>query len=99
LCGDGVRGCHGWATANPSAAQVAGWEVHGQLDPREVPVWVRHDLCPDGGWVLLLDAAHDGDDDGGPHLVITADPSEYGLPERPELPAWATVTTTPRRAR
>ncbi|WP_432420793.1 HNH endonuclease [Nocardia farcinica] len=31
LCGDGVRGCHGWAEANPSAAHEAGyWLRHGE---------------------------------------------------------------------
>lgn len=88
-CGSGTTGCHGWLTHQPVAATVLGWEVHGSQDPRDVPIWLRHDLCPDGGWVLLLDPGHDGDDDGGPHLVVSVDAAEYGLPVRPQLPTWA----------
>lgn len=27
LCGDGVRGCHGWAERNPEAAELIGWRL------------------------------------------------------------------------
>lgn len=27
LCGDGVRGCHGWAEANPTDARLLGWAL------------------------------------------------------------------------
>ncbi len=40
LCGDGVRGCHGWAHAHPEEAYRAGWMIRrgGGDDPAEVPV-------------------------------------------------------------
>ena len=31
LCGDGTRGCHGWAEANPDAAQAAFLDIPGQF--------------------------------------------------------------------
>lgn len=55
LCGDGVRGCHGWLEANPLAADAGGWRlVHRDPDPGETPVWL-----PGRGWVYLtLDGCH-----------------------------------------
>ncbi|RPA65766.1 HNH endonuclease [Gordonia oryzae] len=38
LCGDGVRGCHGWATVNPNAAHDEGFHVRPWEDPASVPV-------------------------------------------------------------
>ena len=40
LCGDGVRGCHGWAHAHPEEAYAAGWMIRrgGADDPALVPV-------------------------------------------------------------
>ena len=54
MCGDGVRGCHGQAHANPSAAYAYGRMVPrlGVRTPEETPVLTRH------GWVLF-------DNDGG----------------------------------
>jgi hypothetical protein len=31
MCGDGVRGCHGWKEHNPEAAQAAGFGVAGSI--------------------------------------------------------------------
>ena len=31
LCGDGVRGCHGWVEANPEAAVEAGHRIPGSV--------------------------------------------------------------------
>jgi hypothetical protein len=31
LCGDGTRGCHGWAEANPAAARVVYLDVPGRF--------------------------------------------------------------------
>ena len=31
LCGDGTRGCHGWAEANPNAAEAEFLAVRGYL--------------------------------------------------------------------
>lgn len=48
VCGDGVRGCHGWFEHNPNAAAEGGWHVRPWEDPAEVPVlWRGTD------WVLL----------------------------------------------
>lgn len=38
LCGDGVRGCHGWVTANPNAAAEEGWHVRPWQESLEIPV-------------------------------------------------------------
>ena len=41
LCGDGTRGCHGWAERFPRAAMLLGWRLeHGQL-ALEAPFWSR----------------------------------------------------------
>ena len=34
-CGDGVRGCHGWITAHPKAAHLAGWAVKSYEVPAD----------------------------------------------------------------
>lgn len=31
LCGDGTRGCHGWAESNPGEARLAGLTVPGSI--------------------------------------------------------------------
>lgn len=31
MCGDGVRGCHGWKEANPQAAVESGFGVAGSV--------------------------------------------------------------------
>ncbi|ABE67682.1 hypothetical protein Wildcat_77 [Mycobacterium phage Wildcat] len=38
LCGDGVRGCHGWVTEHPSAAADEGFHVKRWEDPASVPI-------------------------------------------------------------
>lgn len=38
LCGSGTTGCHGWVTANPSAARMDGLSVSQHTDPATVPV-------------------------------------------------------------
>lgn len=41
LCGDGVRGCHGWAEHNPDDAALLGWRlVAGEL-ATVAPWWDR----------------------------------------------------------
>lgn len=35
LCGDGVRGCHGFVEANPNAAWEEGWHVRPWEKPGE----------------------------------------------------------------
>lgn len=48
LCGDGVRGCHGYVEANPVEAERFGYAVQSWADPATVPMYTMRD-----GWVLL----------------------------------------------
>lgn len=41
LCGDGVRGCHGWTESNPEWAVLLGWRVLSGTDPEHAPFWTR----------------------------------------------------------
>lgn len=41
LCGDGVRGCHGWTEANPRDARLLGWALAPGEDPLEAPYFDR----------------------------------------------------------
>lgn len=55
LCGDGVRGCHGWVHRNVAEARAAGWLLLGTDDPAlegvtyasehgpGVTLWLTHD--------------------------------------------------------
>lgn len=52
LCGDGVRGCHGWIESNRNTARANGWLVPYAQDAATIPV-----LLWDGRRVLL---DHDG---------------------------------------
>ncbi len=61
VCGDGVRGCHGYMESYRTQACAAGWLVRDGEDPAEVPV-----LTWTGARVLL-------DDIGG---YRSADPDE-----------------------
>lgn len=38
VCGDGVRGCHGWAEHNPDAADVAGFHLRPGDAPAGKPI-------------------------------------------------------------
>lgn len=38
LCGDGVRGCHGWVESNREEARESGWGIHSWDDPTDMPV-------------------------------------------------------------
>lgn len=49
LCGDGVRGCHGWIEHHPTDAGVYGFHVAPWRDPVEVPILWR------GSTLALLD--------------------------------------------
>lgn len=52
LCGDGVRGCHGWLESHRETANLTGWllpKLNLEIDPTEVP------LLTYNGWVLLSD--------------------------------------------
>jgi hypothetical protein len=49
LCGDGTRGCHGWAEANPNLAREEGF-ARRSTDPQDKPI--RHGLW---GWVVLTE--------------------------------------------
>lgn len=57
LCGDGVRGCHGYAEANPLLARQQGWHVRSFEEARDVPVRLWHMrhwafLDDEGGWLV-----------------------------------------------
>lgn len=53
LCGDGTRGCHGWAEHHPNDARICGWRVDSHDDPTAVPArihpWGHVLLTQDGG--------------------------------------------------
>ncbi|MFN2346026.1 MAG: hypothetical protein ABR616_09970 [Dermatophilaceae bacterium] len=59
LCGDGTRGCHGWAEANPTAAQAEYLDVPGSFtrgryegpDAYYRAVYNREQWDPADGWV------------------------------------------------
>jgi hypothetical protein len=54
LCGDGVRGCHGWAHHNRKSARDLGLIIKPTQDPAAVPVeHAQHGrvfLLAGGGW-------------------------------------------------
>lgn len=75
LCGSGNTGCHGWATLNPTDAEVAGWRVLSGEHPADVPAWIRSPFLL--GWHLL------GDD--GTYSPI------WDRDDVPRLPPWATT--------
>lgn len=78
LCGDGVRGCHGWVEANPRLAAAGGWRIRDRRTPDRVPVWLDAALAGPGWWLL---------DDAGVFYPIH--PADEDLPDRPVLPPWA----------
>lgn len=41
LCGDGVRGCHGWAEHNPTDAALLGWRLLPGESAIAAPFWHR----------------------------------------------------------
>lgn len=41
LCGDGTRGCHGWAEHHPRDAALLGWRLAPGEDPLVAPFWNR----------------------------------------------------------
>lgn len=41
LCGDGVRGCHGWAERHPTDARLLGWALAPGEHALEAPFWDR----------------------------------------------------------
>lgn len=47
LCGDGVRGCHGWVEHFPNDAAGEGWHVRPWEDPAEKKVLYQ------GRWAFL----------------------------------------------
>lgn len=49
VCGDGVRGCHGWIESHPNAAAAEGFHVRPWCNPAEVMVCYRL-----SHWALLL---------------------------------------------
>lgn len=56
VCGDGVRGCHGWFEHNPNKARDEGFHVRSFEDEREVPVLIfgKLSLLDDEGGVIAV---------------------------------------------
>ena len=46
LCGDGVRGCHGWVENHPQLAAGEGFHVWAHQEPGEVLVTLWHHPRP-----------------------------------------------------
>lgn len=42
LCGDGVRGCHGWAEHHPHDAELLGYRLAPGARALEAPFWTRY---------------------------------------------------------
>ena len=42
LCGDGVRGCHGWVESHPRMARLLGYALEPGESPLEAPFWDRN---------------------------------------------------------
>ncbi len=64
-CGDGTRGCHGWAEHEPNAAHAEGWHVRWWENPAKVPINTIHGrvrLADDGS---MTPAPKDEDEDDG----------------------------------
>lgn len=60
LCGDGVRGCHGWAESHPNDAEREGFHVRPWNDPAEIPILRRGQrvlLDGEGGFTPAEEAA------------------------------------------
>lgn len=75
LCGSGTTGCHGWATVEPTFAELCGWRVLSGEHPADVPVWMRSSVLI--GWHLL-------DDEGMIEPLWDRD-------DVPVLPPWVTM--------
>lgn len=52
LCGDGVRGCHGWTEANPSHAALLGWRLKPGQPALGTPFFTRFGWQK---WVMVDD--------------------------------------------
>lgn len=78
LCGSGNTGCHGWATLNPTDAEIAGWRILSTGEhPADVPVWIRSVWL--AGWHLL--------DDDGCYTPL------WDREDVPPLPRWVSAVT------
>lgn len=56
LCGDGTRGCHGWAEHNPTDAALLGWRLAPGEDALTAP-WLN---LAWGGWVRWVEQETEG---------------------------------------
>lgn len=55
LCGDGVRGCHGWAERHPREAELLGWRLAPGTPALGAPFYTRH------GWRAWVQDEEDRD--------------------------------------
>lgn len=71
LCGDGVRGCHGWVTTHPKLAAEEGFHVPRWENPSNIPILLHQRrltyLCWDTSTYDITrddvdNSPHDGDD-------------------------------------
>lgn len=65
LCGDGVRGCHGWAESHRHDARLLGWLLEPQEPALGTPFWSRI-----WGWRAWME------DEGGFPSVVYVDEDE-----------------------
>jgi hypothetical protein len=72
LCGDGVRGCHGWTENHPRYAQLLGWLLEPGQPALGTPFYTVH-MGPWRAWA---------ETDGWPHTVYVDNDDLDQLPER-----------------
>lgn len=95
LCGDGVRGCHGWTESNPEWAELLGWRVPSGTDPADAPFWTRFGwqrwVMIDGDWfVQYVDVEEDLDRVPERRAAVTEYGRALGVREDREARRWAT---------
>jgi hypothetical protein len=72
LCGDGVRGCHGWAETHRHDSRLLGWLLEPQQPAVGTPFWSR--IWNWRAWHV--------DDDGFPSVVYVDEPELDRLDDR-----------------
>lgn len=73
LCGGqlaGVRGCHGWAEAHPTDAELLGWRLPPGAPALGTPFYV----AAWGGWRAWAEESDDVVDGGGRHVRTIVTP-------------------------
>ena len=95
LCGDGVRGCHGWAESHRHDARLLGWLLEEHQPALGTPFWSRI-----WGWRAWAE-----DEDGCPVVVYVDEDEDLDRVEerlaalarfRMDRPELAPTTKSPR---